>query len=453
MLKKSWYIVLMKKEEKLALIEEVLTRGVSDFIDPEGSFKEKLIKKVNGQYEGEIIIKFGIDPTKADLHIGHAVALKKLKNFQDLGCKVILLIGDYTAQIGDPTGKDITRPEINFVEVEKNLKSFIDQAQIILETKDLDKYDWIRNSVWFLSVTDYDGSNVFEKSQNWQNGRIKWSQLKGGIETSSVFNLTYVLRHITISKLEERDMFKKRRESGGHVFMHEMMYPVFQGIDSHAIGKFYGSCDLEIGGSDQHFNMLMGRDVMKVSGWKDIQSVMTVEILEGLDGTEKMSKSLNNYIGINEKPSDMFGKVMTIRDELITKYFLLCTDYSREKISEIDEAIKNGQNPKNFKMELAKEIVRIYHGQKEAEKAEDFFIKTFEKKEIPDEVEEISFGEDKVADRLIKEKIVSSRTELIRLIKDGAITNLDKDKKVEREDDLKERGTYRIGKHRFIKVN
>jgi tyrosyl-tRNA synthetase len=250
----------------------------------------------------------------------------------------------------------------------------------------------------------------------------------------------------SVQQMLNRRNFSDRIEKQEEISLREFLYPLMQGYDSIAV-----KADFEIGGFDQLFNLKAGRIIQKHFGQKE-QDIMTLQMLEGTDG-RKMSTSWGNIITIVDEPSDMFGKVMTIRDELITKYFLLCTDYSREKISEIEDAIKNGQNPKNFKMELAKELVRIYHGQKEADKAEDFFIKTFEKKEIPDEVEEIYFGEEKVAEKLIKEKVVSSRTELIRLIKDGAITNLDKDKKIEREDDLKERGTYRIGKHRFIKVN
>ncbi|MBP9058672.1 MAG: tyrosine--tRNA ligase [Candidatus Pacebacteria bacterium] len=385
-------------------IKEVLERGVEEVF-----VKSELEKKLRS---GERLrIKLGIDPTGPNIHIGRATALRKLRAFQDMGHKAVFIVGDFTAQIGDASDKLSKRPMLTKKDIKKNLKDYKKQIGKII---DLRKAEFHFNSKW-LSKLRFD-------------------------------DVALLAETFSVQQMLNRRNFSDRMEKQEEISLREFLYPLMQGYDSFAV-----KADFEIGGFDQLFNLKAGRIIQKHFGQKE-QDIMTLQMLEGTDG-RKMSTSWGNIITIVDEPSDMFGKVMTIRDELITKYFLLCTDYSREKISEIEDAIKNGQNPKNFKMELAKEIVRIYHGQKEAEKAEGFFVKTFEKKEIPDEVEEISFGEDKVADRLIKEKIVSSRTELIRLIKDGAITNLDKDKKVEREDDLKERGTYRIGKHRFIKVN
>ena len=337
-------------------IEELLTRGVESFIDPEDSFKKKLLGKLDGTYQNEIIIKFGIDPTRPDIHLGHAVIFRKLRKFQDLGCKVVFLVGDYTARIGDPTGKSKVRPELEQQEINTNMVSFLEQIDKILtveKTKlpngeviiqNTTIFSWIRNSDWYTVVNDLKLPDTYEvsfqgnmegmpvkvpvnanslvgKAIVFEDSRMQTKSL--GLKHVTVTTLrTFLwgLKHITYARLIDRDMFQERIKRGGELYMHEMIYPVLQGIDSHAIGKIYGSCDLEVGGTDQMFNMLVGRDVMKASK-QDPQSVLSFKLLVGLDGTEKMSKSLNNYVGVTDAPEDMYGKLMSIPDTALQDYF------------------------------------------------------------------------------------------------------------------------------------
>ncbi len=397
-----------------AAVHTILTRSVASFIDPDGSFQKKVEAKARGEYPGDIVIKLGVDPTRPDIHLGHAVVLRKLRAFQDIGCKVIFLIGDFTSLIGDPTGKSKVRPEISAAEIENNMQTYLDQVHSILSL-DPSVFAWTKNSNWFSSMT--------------------------------VVDLLAILRKITHARLIERDMFQDRLKSGGELYMHEMLYPVVQGIDSAMLAKEYGSCDLEIGGTDQTFNMLMGRDVMKTYGQPE-QAVMSMDILEGLDGKEKMSKSLDNYVGISDEPADMYGKIMSIPDTLITRYFTLATELSSEDIASITEG-----HPKEAKMRLAQEIVRIYHGEEAAKAAEHAFTETFSKGGIPEDVETVEVSSDtKLVDVLTEKKVLDSKTEARRLIEQGAITNLDTDMKVADVAALVEEGTYRIGKHRFVKI-
>ena len=385
-------------------IKEILERGVEEIF-----IKEEIEKKLK---EGKRLrIKLGIDPTGPNIHIGRAVTLRKLRAFQDLGHKAVFIVGDFTAQIGDASDKLSKRPMLSKSDIKKNIKDYKKQVGKII---DLRKAEFHFNSKW-LSKLRFDDVAVLAET-------------------------------FSVQQMLNRRNFSERIEKNEEISLREFLYPLMQGYDSVAV-----KADIEIGGFDQLFNLKAGRIIQKHFGQKE-QGIMTTQMLEGTDG-RKMSTSWGNIISINEEPSQMFGKIMTLKDELITKYFLLCTDYKESRIKEIEDAIKGGQNPKIFKMELAKEIVRIYHGEKEAEKAEGFFVKTFEKKEIPEDVPVISFGEEKVSDRLIKEKIISSRSELLRLIKEGAITNLEKDQKIKNEEEIKNKGTYRIGNHRFIKIN
>lgn len=439
----------MNKDINKQDIDELLTRGVGEFIDPDGAFRKKL--ETNPE---KIIIKFGIDPTRPDIHLGHAVILRKLRQFQDLGCKVIFLIGDYTAQIGDPTGKDITRPEINIKEINENAETYEKQVSNILNISDKNKYVRLKNSTWFQSPTDYLGKNMMEKSLNWEKDREEFKHIRGALPTVTVWNLMYTLKHITHSQLIERDMFQKRINSNKHLYMHEMMYPILQATDSNTIAGFFGSCDLEVGGTDQTFNMLMGRPVMKLSNFEP-QAVLSFDLLEGIDGKEKMSKSLDNYIGIDDTPSEMFGKTMSIPDELITKYFLLCTDISMSVIEGYTRDMVTGVvNPRDLKMVLGKELVTIYHSKKSAEKAEENFIATFQNKEIPKDVSEIKVRKGNLlVDVFLENELVSSKTEFRRLIDEKAITNLDTNEKITNHTIEAVGGVYRIGKKRFCKIS
>lgn len=445
-------------------VGELLSRGVGTLIDPDGSFEQKLIKKAKGEYSKDIIIKLGIDPTRPDIHLGHAVVLRRLRQFQDLGCKVVFIIGDFTTRIGDPTGRSKVRPELEQAEVEKNAMTYIEQVGKILKT-DPESFSWIRNSDWFTNITDLnlpedyqinmditvDGKNTkipiapnsfvgkavaFEQSRM----QVKNLKLKGRISVITLSSFLWSLRNLTHSRLIERDMFQDRINSGQELYLHELMYPVLQGIDSFVISQIYGSCDLEIGGTDQTFNMLVGRDVMKANKALE-QSVMSLEILPGTDGKEKMSKSLDNYIAITDTPNDMFGKVMSIPDSAIASYFRLATYTPVGEIEEIEKKIGGGKhNPKEFKVRLAHEITAIYHGEEAANQAEKNFSETFSKKGTPKDIKVVKAPEDKaLVEILLEEELVSSKTEFNRLSKAGAINEI-------------EPGVYRIGKHRFIKI-
>ena len=452
----------------MTTIEELFSRGVSSYIDPDNTFRKKIEGKIAGTYTGDVIIKLGVDPTRPDIHIGHAVILRKLRQFQDIGCKVVFLIGDYTTQIGDPTGKSKVRPEISQAEIEANMYTYLTQVGKVLKTTP-DVFSWIRNSDWFLNVTDIEPSARARISLNslvinpssfvgkaviFEETRMQKTALKRpNIQTVSLSRVLSTLRHITHARLIERDMFQKRLNSNNELYMHEMLYPVLQGIDSSVIATIYGSCDLEIGGTDQHFNMLIGRDVMKLNKQPE-QAVMSLDILEGLDGKEKMSKSLDNYVGITDEPNDMFGKIMSIPDVLIPRYFKLAAYTPIAEIAEIEKGLKSESlHPRDTKMRLAKEITAIYHGEKLAQSAQDSFVNTFSKGNIPEKVPEVVLAPEATAiDALISAECVPSRAEARRLIEAGGLTNLDTDTKVIHPNISLPRGVYRAGKHRFFKV-
>lgn len=445
-------------------VAELFSRGVGTFIDPEGTFKDKVLKKAQGEYNKDIIIKLGVDPTRPDIHIGHAVALRRLRQFQDLGCKVVFVVGDFTARIGDPTGKSKVRPDMEQAEVEKNAQTYIDQVGKILRTEP-EVFSWIRNSDWFTNVTDLnlpddyqinmditvDGKNTkipiapnsfVGKAVAFEQSRMQVRNLnvKNGVSVVTLSSFLWNLKFLTFSRLIERDMFQERIKNGQELYLHEMMYPVLQGIDSYVISQIYGSCDMEIGGTDQTFNMLMGRDVMKANKAPE-QAVMSMEIIVGTDGKEKMSKSLDNYISIIDAPSDMFGKVMSIPDSAIAQYFRLATYTPLSEIEDIEKKISSGkENPKDIKMRLAHEIVAIYHGEEAAKEAEHDFNETFSKKGAPKDIKTIKAHKDKaLSEILIEEELVSSKTEYNRLDKAGAIKEI-------------EPGVFKVGKHRFIKI-
>lgn len=445
-------------------IEEILSRGVGTFTDVDGVFKEKLLKKSRGEYTKDIIIKHGVDPSRPDIHLGHAVILRKLRQLQDLGCKVVFLVGDFTARIGDPTGKSKTRPELEQEEVDNNAKTYIDQVGKILRT-DKHLFSWIRNSDWFTNITDLNLPDNYEinmdvavdskktqikiapnsfvgKAVVFEQTRMQVRDLglKDHISVITLLNMLWYLRHITHAQLIDRDMFQDRIKSGQELYMHEMLYPVFQGIDSFVLSQIYGSCDLEIGGTDQTFNMLMGRNVMKANKVEP-QAVLSLEILPGLDGKEKMSKSLDNYVAITDSQNEMYGKIMSIPDSVIATYFKLSTYTPLSEIKEIEKKLGDAKhNPKDIKARLAREIVAIYHGESAATEAEKNFIETFSKGSVPKDIETVEVDKDTpLVEVLLKQGLVSSKSEFNRLNKEGAIKEIEKD-------------VYRIGKHRFIKI-
>jgi len=464
----------MKKE-----VEEVLSRSVTELTDPDGVFVEKLSKKAAGEYSKDLVIKLGVDPSRPDIHLGHAVVFRKLRQFQDLGAKVVFLVGDFTARIGDPSGRSKTRPEIEQTEVEKNAKTYIEQVGKILRLEP--KYfSWIRNSDWFTNITDLNLPADYEinmdvtvdkktakikiapnsfigKAVVFEQTRMQVRDLglKDRISVITLMNLLWSLKHLTHARLIERDLFQGRLASGQELYMHEMLYPVFQGIDSYVISQIYGSCDLEIGGRDQTFNMLMGRDIMRANK-AEPQAVMSLEILPGLDGKEKMSKSFDNYIAITDSPSEMFGKVMSIPDSAISTYFKLATYTPIAEVKEIEKKLADKKhNPKEFKTRLAHEIVSIYHGEATAKKAEKGFASTFSRGEKP-ELEPVKAkpGE-KLSDLLQKHGIIKSKSEWRRLVEEGAVYNFETEEKITSPDTpvLPGDTTIRVGKNRFFRTD
>lgn len=371
---------MAKKTKKLSAaseksIKEILERGVDEVIGKE--HLEEDLKK--GQ---ELRIKLGADPTAPDLHLGHAVAFRKLKQFQDLGHTIVFIIGDYTARIGDPSGKSKTRPQLTALEIEKNAKTYFEQVGKILNLK---KCSIHYNSEWFED--------------------FKFDDL---IKLASRFPLARIL---------ERDDFEKRLKEGIEISAHEILYPMMQAYDSIMI-----NASVEIGGTDQRFNMLAGRELQKKMGMTP-QEVITCPLLIGLDGTNKMSKSLGNYIGLDDEPREMYGKVMSIPDKLILHYFELATELSDIELKKIHKQLIGKGNPRDIKMRLAREIVAMYHGKAKVKDAEKNFIQVFQKKEKPDEIPEfkIKGNEADLVDVLYDSKLAQSKSDARRLIAQGGV--------------------------------
>ena len=355
---------------------DLLTRGTEEII-PEESFLEQIKSKKS------LRIKAGFDPTSPDLHLGHTVLLNKMKIFQDLGHEVIFLIGDFTGQVGDPSGVNETRPVLTEDQLNKNAETYKKQVFKIL---DPDKTEIRFNSEWMKSV---DPSEFIK-----------------------------MLSSYTVARMLERDDFSKRYKSQQPISIHEFLYPILQGYDSVKL-----DAHVELGGTDQKFNLLLGREVQKHYGQKQ-QSIMTVPLLEGLDGVKKMSKSLGNYIALEDKPDDMFGKVMSISDDLMWRYFSLLSFKSSKKISEYKKEIEEGTNPRDIKFLLAEEIVERFNpGLGEVSK--ENFINRFQKGNISQEIEEIKLiidSESELLTRIIKESaLLSSTSEALRMIKQGAV--------------------------------
>lgn len=349
-------------------------KGIVEIID-EKSLRAKLEKK-------KLRIKMGFDPTRPDIHIGHAVGLMKLRQLQDDGHKIIFLIGDYTAKVGDPSGKNTTRPVLSDAEIKKNAKTYFEQVGKILDVK---KAEIRYNSEWYAKM-----------------------------KFSDILNL---LGKFTVAQITERDDFEKRLKNGVDVYMHELLYPLMQAYDSVML-----KADVEFGGNDQKFNMLAGRDLQKKMG-QEPQDVVTVKLLVGTDGKEKMSKSLDNYIAITDEPNQMFGKIMSIPDLLIVEYFELATKLSEEEIAKIAQLLKEGANPRDIKIQLAFEIVKIYHDEKKATEVREEFIKVFSKKDLPTDIPlvKIDKGNYLLVDLLILLKAASSKSEARRMIEQGSI--------------------------------
>ena len=391
----------------------ILKRGCEEIIN-EVEFKQKLEKSIKNNKP--LKIKLGIDPTGSDLHIGHAVPLRKLKQFQDLGHTVQFLIGTFTARIGDPTGKSETRKMLSNEAVQENIKTYIDQLGIIL---DLEKTEIKYNGDW--------------------------------LEKLSLEEVLNLLSQFTVSQMVSREDFSKRLAENKPVSLIEFMYPIMQGYDSVAL-----ECDVELGATEQKFNILRGRDLQKAYG-QEQQICLLMPILEGLDGVEKMSKSLNNYIGITEAPNDMFGKVMSISDELMFRYYEIITEIPLEEIEKMKMDITNGVlHPMEAKKNLGKELVTIYHGAEEGIKAKEWFENVFSKKNLDVDLPEVEIAgkEEGIIELLVSTlKFANTTSEARRLIEQGGFKiNDEAIKDVKSSVKLESGMIIRAGKKKIIKV-
>ncbi|MES9955579.1 MAG: tyrosine--tRNA ligase [Sedimenticola sp.] len=388
---------------------EIIRRGADEIL-----LEEALIKKL--ERGKPLRIKAGFDPTAPDLHLGHTVLINKLRQFQDLGHEVMFLIGDFTAMIGDPTGKSATRPPLTRDEVLENAKTYEHQVFKIL---DAEKTTVFFNSSWM--------------------GEMKASDM-----------IQLAARH-TVARMLERDDFNKRYKGGQSISIHEFLYPLVQGYDSVAM-----KADVELGGTDQKFNLLVGRQLQEAYG-QEPQVALTMPILEGLDGVQKMSKSLNNYVGIADKPDDMFGKIMSISDDLMWRYFELLSFKPMSEVNALRQEVEGGRNPRDAKVMLAMELVERFHTAADAEKANENFVARFRKGAMPDDMPEVSLDAGPeglpIANLLKDAGLVSSTSEAMRMIKQGAVKI--NGERVEDKGLACMSGSteiYQVGKRRFARV-
>ncbi len=389
-------------------IDQLLSRGVAEVI-----IKDHVRARLESGKK--LRVKLGIDPSGADLHIGHMVVLRKLREFQELGHTAVLVVGTFTGQIGDPTGKSETRKPKTESELKKNAKYYLKQAEKII---DVDALEVRYNAEWLSPMT-----------------------FRDVVRLSSTF---------TVQQMLQRDMFRERQKEKREIYLHELLYPLMQGYDSVAL-----KADIELGGTDQTFNLLAGRAIQQAYGQKP-QDIMTVPILEGTDGKEKMGKSLNNYIGVLEEAKEMFGKVMSLPDHLIVKYFELATFVSREELQNIKRVIKKGGNPRNLKAQLAREIVSLYHSADSAEKAANDFDRVFQNKEIPSDIGSVVIGKKRVVliDLLVLCNLVLSKSEARRMVTQGAV-KINQQKALAPLDiiDIENGMIVQVGKRKFARIS
>jgi len=387
----------------------LIKRGIDELIG-----EDELISKLKSKKK--LIVKAGFDPTAPDLHLGHTVLINKLRHFQQLGHQIIFLIGDFTGMIGDPSGKNKTRPPLDRADIDENAKSYKKQVFKILDPK----------------LTEIRFNSEWSKKLG----------AEGIIKLASQYNLARML---------ERDDFNKRYKSNQSIAMHELLYPLIQANDSITL-----NADIELGGTDQKFNLLVGRDLQRAFD-QEPQVVITVPILEGLDGKNKMSKSLDNYVGIDESPNEMFGKIMSISDELMWRWFDLLSFKSSDEIKYLKSEQAKGKNPRDIKIELAKEIIARFHNEKSANDAESNFIDQFQKKNTPDDIEEISYkisGDFIPLPNLLKEcGMTSSTSEAMRMIQQGAV-RIDEQKITDKKYQVLKNTSaiYQVGKRKFKKI-
>lgn len=388
---------------------EIIRSNVAELIS-----EDELLYKLKAKRK--LRIKLGIDPSGPEIHLGFSVVLRKLRQFQDLGHTAVMVVGDFTGMIGDPSGVSKTRPKLTKKQVEKNMAKYKDQIFRILDPK---RTEFTYNSKWLGAL--------------------------------SMYELIELASKYTVARILERDDFSQRLKDGLPVYMHETLYPLCQGYDSVAI-----KADVELGGTDQKFNLLVGRELMRESDMEP-QVVLMMPILEGTDGVRKMSKSFNNYIGITESPKQMLGKVMSLPDELIIKYFRLATDAFPHRVEEYRMALEeSAMNPRDAKIDLAKTLVRMYHSAQAAQKTAEDFQRVFSQRELPEKIDEYKAPKvnNNIIDLLVESKLMSSRSEAKRKIREGAI-----DVDGVRVDDinytveLKQPVILRAGKHKFLKVS
>ena len=376
--------------------------------------EEELVKKIEKSIKENtpLKVKLGCDPSRPDLHIGHSVVLRKLKDFQDLGHRAVLLIGNFTAMIGDPTGQNKTRPQLSIEEATKNAESYMDQAAILLDSK---KLEIIHNGDWLSKMNFNDIIKLTSK--------------------------------YTVARMLERDDFTKRYNNGQPISLHEFLYPLAQGYDS-----VYMQSDIELGGTDQKFNLLVGRALQKESNLEP-QIIITTPLIEGTDGVEKMSKSYDNYIGFSDSASDIYGKTLSIPDELIVKYFEYCTRVN--DLTQIKDSLKDGTgNPRDLKRRLARELVSIYHNSDASIKAEQDFDNLFIKKDVPDNIPEIKIDSNqKLIEIMVSNNMVTSNGEAKRMIKQGAVKiNENKVSDINVEISPDSNIILKVGKRKFLKI-
>ncbi len=387
-----------------------LARGIDEIL-PEDGLAKKLEKKK------PLLVKAGFDPTAPDLHLGHTVLINKMRQFQEFGHEVVFLIGDFTGMIGDPSGKNATRPPLSRDEIKDNAATYEAQIYKIL---DPEKTRIEFNSRWMSPM--------------------------------SAADLIKLASHHTVARMLERDDFNKRYKSGQSISIHEFLYPIVQGYDSVAL-----KADVELGGTDQKFNLLVGRQLQQDFG-QEPQVVMTTPLLEGLDGVQKMSKSLNNYIGITDEPDEMFGKVMSISDELMWRYYEVLSFRKLDDIESLRSRVAAGGNPRDAKFELAMELVERFHDRKAAEAAKKEFIARFQKGALPDKIKEVSIssqgGSLGIAQLLKEAGLVSSTSEAFRMIKQGAV-KIDGERIEDKSLQVSAGSTsvYQVGKRRFSRVS
>ncbi|MED5451028.1 MAG: tyrosine--tRNA ligase [Candidatus Neomarinimicrobiota bacterium] len=358
---------------------ELISRGTEEVI-PLKDLRKKLERSIDENKP--LIVKLGCDPSRPDLHIGHAVVLQKLRDFQDLGHQAILVIGDFTAMIGDPSERNKTRPQLTIDEAKVNAKSYIEQSKAVLDIKSLKV---LFNSTWLNKMTFEDVINMSSK--------------------------------YTVARMIERDDFTKRFESEIPISMHEFLYPLAQAMDSVEI-----NADVELGGTDQKFNLLVGRDLQREYD-QDPQIIVTLPLLEGTDGVEKMSKSYDNYIAFDDSPEDMYGKLLSISDDMIKKYYKLAVFADKDKLDAIDKKLSDSSiNPRDIKRDLARDLVSRYYDDNKAKKAEDAFDQIFIKKDVPDDIPTLTIDTDSnIIDVLVSQNLVSSKAEAKRLIAQNAV--------------------------------